>query len=857
MKTAIRIAWREARASRAKFLFVILAVAAGVACLTGVKGFTRVFQTMLSREARTLMAGDLMVRNFALPTREQQDMFDRLEHEGLQRTWITETITMLSKSGDAPPVLISVKAVEPKVYPFYGAVRLDPPQSLADALKNDTIAVSNDLLLRMDARIGDTMRIGGQPFRIIGTVASEPDRMTGSLNIGPRVLMSREALDRAGLMIAGSRASERFIFKAPPGIPIERIRRRLQRVFDEALITDYTQTHPIVQNGLQRSSVFLSLVSLVALIVGSLGVGMAMQAHLQQKLDSIAIMKCIGGRSNQIIRIYALQTLGLGLAGGLLGVVLGGGVQMMFPVLIRRYFDLQASWAVDWISALQGILIGLLTTMLFTLPPLLSIRQVRPALIFRREMPESRRPGENWLQQWLRRWIVDARASIAAGVVIVLGIGAIAAWLSQSTRMGVYFSGALLGSLTALSAVAWALLRGLRWLRERAPRIIRRMPGGAEIRHGLANLYRPGNHAGAVLVAMGVGVMFTLTVYLVQRGLVSEMVKSAPPGLPNVYLIDITPLQHDAVMALLKSQPGVAETPDMLGTVAARIVTIDGAALQRDTLKGFARRYLRTSAVTSMGEKPPYTQVTEGNWWTGRPAEPELAVADEAARALGIHVGSRIEWSTPSRKFTSTVVAIQKTESVRLNARVEFVFSPGVLDGLPTIYYGSVRVSPDLVGHLQTAIYRRFPTITVVNVADVLRIIQDVVNQIAVVVRIISAFALLAGAIILSSSVAGQRFRRIREVVVLKTLGATRRSIAGVFSVEFLILGSVAGLMGAIMASIFAALVLKRMMNATPEVNWLAGLASVGLTAAIAVAAGWAASFRVLGRKPLEILREE
>jgi putative ABC transport system permease protein len=844
MKTAIKIAWREARASRAKFLFVILAVSAGVACLTGVKGFTRVFQTMLSREARTLMAGDLMVRTFALPTSEQQNLFNQLERDGLQRTWITETVTMLSKSGDAPPVLISVKAIDPKVYPFYGTVKLDPPQALPKALQQDTIAVSTDLLLRMEAHIGDTVRIGGQPFRIIGTVQSEPDRMTGSLNIGPRVMMSREALERAGLMIPGSRASERFLFKAPPTVRIQRIRRRLQRVFDEALITDYTQTHPIVQNGLQRASVFLSLVSLVALIVGSLGVGMAMHAHLQQKLDSIAIMKCIGGRSNQIIRVYALQTLGLGFAGGLLGVALGGGVQMMFPALIHRYFQLEASWTVDWISALQGILIGLLTTMLFTLPPLLSIRQVRPALIFRREMGESRK---SW-----KEWIRERQPAIGAGAVIVLGIGAIAAWLSQSPRMGVYFSAALLGSLVALSAVAWGLLRGLRWLRIHAPRAIQ-----AEVRHGLANLYRPGNHAGAVLVAMGVGVMFTLSVYLVQRGLVSEMGKSAPPGLPNVYLIDITPAQHDAVMKLLKDHPGVADAPDMIGTVAAKIVTIDGAPLPKDSLKGFARRYLRTSAVTSIGEKPSYTQVTEGRWWTGRPLEPELAVADEAARALGMHVGSRVEWSTPSRKFSSKVVAIQKTESVRLNARVEFVFSPGVLDGLPTIYYASVRVRPELVGELQTVIYRRFPTITVVNVADVLRIIQDVVNQIAVVVRLISGFALLAGAIILASSVAGQRFRRIREVVVLKTLGATRRSIAGVFSVEFLILGMVAGLMGAIMASIFAALVLKRMMNATPEVNWLAGLACIGLTAAIAVAAGWMASFQVLGRKPLEILREE
>src|SRR5215472_8679454 len=213
-----------------------MAVAAGVACLTGVKGFTRVFENMLSREARTLMAGDLMVRNFALPTTEQQAMFDELGREGLKRTWITETITMLSKSGDAPPVLISVKAVEPDKYPFYGTVRLNPPLTLAQALKNDTLAVSNDLLLRMDSRVGDTVRIGGQPYRIVATVESEPDRMTGSLNVGPRVMMSREGLERAELLIVGSRASERFLFKVPPNLPVQRYRKKLQRVFDEALI---------------------------------------------------------------------------------------------------------------------------------------------------------------------------------------------------------------------------------------------------------------------------------------------------------------------------------------------------------------------------------------------------------------------------------------------------------------------------------------------------------------------------------------------------------------------------------------------------------------------------------------------
>jgi putative ABC transport system permease protein len=846
-RAALRMAWRESRASAGKFLFVVLAVAMGVGSLTGVKGFSRAFHTMLLREARTLMAADLMVRVFGLPGPAQTAAMQQLDREGVQRTWITETITMLSiGSGDAPPVLVSVKAVDPKVYPFYGQVKLEPAGALAQVLTPGHIAVSRDLMLRLDARTGDHVRMGGVDFTIAGVVDSEPDRMSGSLNVGPRVMISREGLDRTGLLLPGSRASQRFLFRVPPQMPIRKTHAELKRIFPEALITDFTETHPVIEQGLERATVFLSLVSLIALIVGALGVAMAIHSHLQQKLDSIAVMKCVGARSSQIIRIYTIQTAGLGLAGGLLGILAGFGVQAIFPLLLERYFHAHEPFAVDPMSAAQGLGIGLLATLLFTLPPLISIRKIRPGLILRRDVAIDHRT-------WRERF-KDGAASLAVGVIILAGIGGIAAWLADSVRTGLYFVGGLSASLVVMAGVGWLLLRGLKWFGRNVAWRLR-----PSLRHGIANLYRPGAHTQSALIALGIGVMFTLSVYLVQRGMLAEMRASAPPGMPNVFLLDMTPANRDRVMRLVSAQKGVEGKPESVGTVAARIMAIDGVPLQREKLKGIERRYASTVSVTESAGLPPFTRIVSGRWWdASQPsAEARISVSEEAAKVMRLTPGMRLDWSTPTRNFSAVIAAVHKTEAIRLTARIEFIFSPGALDGLPIIYYGTVRMNPSLVPEMQKQIYAHFPTVTVVNLADVMAIVQDVVDQIALIVQFISGFAILAGAIILASSVAGTRFRRVREVVILKTLGATRRRIAEIFTVEFLILGVVAGLAGSLLATGFSSLVLSGLLKAKVHFDWMPNLSAILLTALVANAAGWLASLRILGQRPLEILREQ
>jgi putative ABC transport system permease protein len=250
-------------------------------------------------------------------------------------------------------------------------------------------------------------------------------------------------------------------------------------------------------------------------------------------------------------------------------------------------------------------------------------------------------------------------------------------------------------------------------------------------------------------------------------------------------------------------------------------------------------------------------EVLSGSWWKPGDRAAQTCVTDETAHILNLRPGSVIDWNIWNRSLRTRVACLERTESLRMSARFEFIFNPGQLDGLPAVYYGSARVQPRAVAALQRVMYQRFPTVTVINVADVMQIVEEVVDRISVVIRFISAFTILAGAVMVASSVAGTRFRRIREVVILKTLGATRRRIAGIFSVEFLVLGAVAGIMGSLLASGFAALVLKFLMEIEFQFDPLANSAAIALAALIAAAAGWIASFPILGRKPLEILRDE
>jgi putative ABC transport system permease protein len=854
-RSAIKIASRELRFSRGKFFFVVLSVAIGVAALTGVRGFSTSFRGALLDRARSIMAADLSARMFQQPTPQEQKGLDALRNESVEITPVTELLSMASSAKTLDPTLVSLKAVDPAKYPFYGDVELQPPGRLRDVLKDDTVVVADDLLVRLRMKPGDSLKVGSRIFRIAAVVVNEPDRLSGNFAAGPRVFISRDGLEASGLLAPGSHAGQRYLFRVPKpkdGTPISEsaianLRARLEKLLPESQVIDYRETNPALTQGLDRATSLLSLMSLVALVLGAVGVAMAMRAHLEQRLDTIAIMKSLGAGSAEIIRIYLIQTLLLGLLGGLLGVALGGLVQVAFPYFLGKLLGVPTSVHIQVRTVLTGLGVGILTTLLFTLPPLLDIRTVRPSLILRRAVEESSEPFLTALVSKAKKNL----SQIVAVVLILVGLAAIAATLSDSATVGKVFSLGLVAVLAVLLAACALLLAGLRWFLAKT-----RLTLPSTVRHGLANLYRPGNPSAALLAAVGMGVMQIVLVFLVQQAVVRELHLSSAPNLPNVFLVDITPSEVEGVRHLLKAQKSVTAEPELLPVVSSRIIAIDGVPASQLKLKNFPKRMLQTISLTSFTAAPPGTAVVDGRWWPAQETQPVVAIGERTAQRLGVHVGSKVTFAAQDTQITATVSALTKADGQHTYARAEFVLPPPVLKGLPVVWYGGVHADPNRVGELQRALYQAYPTVTVINVAQALETVRTVVIQIIYVIQFLAGFSVFAGVVILASAIAGTRYRRIREVVVLKTLGATRARIASVFSIEFAVLGLVAGIVGVGFANVITIVLLRR-MSVPYHFYWSWTVLALVLTAVATVATGWAASYRVLGQKPLEVLREE
>jgi putative ABC transport system permease protein len=691
----------------------------------------------------------------------------------------------------------------------------------------------------------------------------EPDRLTGTFAAGPRVLVSQHALAGTGLMGTGTRATRRLLFKLQPaasGQPatdahVAQLRSQLETILPEAQINDYREANPAITRALDGATGLLSLMSLVALVLGAVGVAMAMRAHLQQRLDSIAIMKSLGAGSSQVIRIYLLQTLLLGVGGALIGLVLGLGVQLTLPLFLAKLLHLTPGFRLDANAALLGLAAGVLTTLLFTLPPLLDIRGVRPILILRRAVENEDSPLFTRAAKHLR----GSGLQFAATVLILAGLALLAAVVADSRQVGLIFATVLLVSLLVLlGACALTLLLLKLFLRTTR----RQLP--SVLRHGLANLYRPGNPSAALLAALGLGVMQIAAISMVQRSIVGEMKTTTAAKLPNLFLVDISSDEVAGVRSLLASQPAVQGTPEIAPVVSARLVAINGTPTAQRQVKHISRRAANTIQMTwppDEASAPPGDKVVSGKWWTAEQAadasHPMIAIGRGTAERLNVHVGDRVTFTPQDEPLTATVAALFDADSQHAFSRADYIVPEAVLHGLPVTWYGGLHCDPSETGQLRRALYQHYPTITVIDVAATVETVRQVLLQVSYVIDFLAGFSTFAGIVILASAIAGTRYRRIREVVVLKTLGATRPRIAAIFSIEFAVLGLIAGVVGLVFANVLARVLLVHQFHFAYKLNWGWNLAALVITAALTVAAGWLASHRVLGQKPLEVLREE
>ena len=738
----------------------------------------------------------------------------------------------------------------------------------------DGALVQESLLIRMGLSMGDRLKIGQAVFTITGLIRKEPDRVANLFSLGPRVMISREGLAAAELVKPGSRVRERYLLRLPATTPAHPLLHELQgRLAGEsARVTTYRDAQPQLKQFLDQLTRYLGLIGLTALFVGGIGVATTVRAFLREKLQTIAILKTVGADSGTVVRTYLVQALLLGVIGSLAGTVLGVSLQGALPPLLAGLLATNFLDQIEFthtltmtslLPILKGLALGILTTLLFTLWPLLSIREIRPALIFRQEVVKTDAAQEQDRSAWRLDWrwllgIADPLRSFTA-VGIAAGLAGLAIWQAGSWRIGLLFIGALAVAAVALWLAARLLVQAIR---------LGPGPRSLTIRHAMSNLYRPGSQAIGVMVSVGIGVMVIVAVSLLERSLIRQVGESRPTDAPTFFFIDIQPDQKDGVLRLIHEKSR-GPFPEATPLVRSRLHAINGQPIkveeesvqegesQQDRRKNwyFTREYV----LTFLDDLPKDNVVTKGTWWKpGQPFEmPLVSVEEEAARILGLQLGSTIAFEIQGVTVLAEVSSIRKVEWGNFSTNFYMILSPGSLEGSPFTYVATVRVPPEKEVLLQQAVVGAFPNVTAINIGDVLDSFTRILDRLSLAIRTIAVFCILAGMIVMAATLATTRYRRLYESAILKALGATRGLIAGSFAVEYALLGMVAGLIGIVLASALSWAVLYFILDLpwTLQPDVLA--TSFALTVLLTLAIGFLSTYRILGQRPLAVLRHE
>ena len=843
----LRTLGRESRGARARLAFFVACLSVGVSAVVAVAGLSSSLDDGIRVEARQLLAADLaIVGSRPLPA----SIDPTGGTAGVEITRIDETATVVAAPAAAgvpgASQLVELKAVSGQ-YPFYGTLLLRPARPLAELLTADSAVVASDLLARLHLRAGDTLRIGGLPFRIAGVVLAEPDRVGVSLTVGPRVFISGAGLARTPLAGYGARVSHRILLKFPAGTTGARIQAVAEHL--KATVPDpsfyrietYRDAQPALRENLARVERFLGLVALLSLFVGGIGVAESVRAWLASRLDAIAVLKCLGMRPREIFGLYLGQTALLGLAGSVVGIAAGIAVQQLLPALFPDLIPPALVHPWQPLALLRGLGLGLGVALLFSLSPLSTALRVPPVRVLRREAePLPRHP----------------LASLGTGAILLAGILALATLQSRSWALGLEFTGGVVLVTAVLAGAAQLVIHGARGL----PRDFAR----PWLRQGLAALARPGAATFGAIVALGLGVLVVLAMSLVERRLAEEFSRQLPADAPSAFLIDIQPDQWPGVSGLL--QKGGATHVESVPVVTSRLAAIDGVSVddltrredKRDRDRGRNRHWMltREQRLTYLRTLPADNTIVAGSLWSD-PARPEVSVEQSFAEDLKLHLGSVLRFDIEGVPLDLTVTSIRKVNWRSFGINFSLVVEPGVLDQAPQQRFASVRLPPGGEQRLQDLLAASYPNVTVLNIRELLEKVSKVLNRISLGVSFLGGFTVLAGIAILAGAVSAGSARRSREVALLKTLGMTRRQVATHFAVEYALIGLVAGAIGACGAAALAWAVVTRGFNLTGEVQalplGLAVLASVSLT----VVAGLAASTRALQRRPIEVLRSE
>lgn len=856
-RALLHLARAETRRSRGTLAFCVVSIAIGVASLTAIRGVLDSLEASMAGQSRQILGADLTIQsNEPLAGGVGAELTAELESAGADSARFVSFYSMLTRAeadagGQRATTLVRVRGVGDG-YPFYGTIGTDPPGRWDQLGAAPQVLVDPALLEDLGIAAGDRVRLGTLELEVAGAFAKEPGGPAATFSLAPNIYMHERFLADTGLLQTGSRVRYQRLFRLPAGVDAEDWK---QEHWDRAIdghvtIRTARESASSVQRFLRRLSYFLTVVGLVTLLLGGLGIGSAMNVFIRGKLDNAAVLRCLGARPRQVIAVYAAVAVGVGLLGSLVGVVVGALVPLALGgaagALGGDLLPADLALAPTWRSAYHGLFAGVVATAAFALVPVWRAGRVSPLRVMRRDVDpggRGRRLGDVPLLALL----------IGAVVAVVLGLAAVE---TGSVRIAAYFTGAVVVSVALLAAAA----AGARFL---ARRIGPRLPG-YHLRQGVANLHRPGNQTASVITAIGVGVLLVSTIFIIEASLQRTIAIDERDELPNLFLIDVQPQQRAGVEAILAEHD--AQDVRLEPMIAARIAAVNGQSIDRTGVEQDAvertwedRMRTREYFVSYRSELAPNEELTAGQFWNDRSiTAQEVSIVQDLADNLGAELGDTLTLDIQGIPLDATITSFREIRWQAMIPNAMIVLSPGPIEDAPKMFVGSVRMpGPDARQAVQSALVARYPNLSVVDITEAAETVIFLVGRISAILNFLALLTVITGAVILGGAIAAGRFARVREAMLLKVLGASRRDLRRILVAEYAVLAALGGVCGWLLAELINRPALEPLFETSVVVPYAPLAVFVAVVVLGNVGVGLLLSRGIAEGRPLDVLRGE
>lgn len=831
------MAWRDGKASSSRLLLFMASIILGIAAVVAIQSFSENLQQNIGQQSKALMGADFIIDSRQLPNEKVRRIIDSL---GGADAYEVNFASMAAFPKNDGVKLVRVRGIEGN-FPFYGTLETEPVAAASSYQKEEGALVDATVMLQYNLAPGDSVKIGNVTLPIVGALKSAPGSIAAGTTIAPPVIIPFKFIEATELLQVGSRKEYQYFFVVPPTMDLEQLDKDLDPILDaeDADLDTHLVASQQLGQGYENVSKFLNLVAFIALLLGCVGIASSVHIYIKEKVRSVAILKCLGATRRHTFLIYLIQISLMGLIGGILGTLIGLGFQQSFPLILREFLPFDVTITINWPPIVMGLSLGVFMSIAFALMPLLRTWYVSPLEVLRVQKEDGVK------SRWV--WFLTL-------VGILLFVYLFAFWILEDLLYALGFVLTALITFSILAGVATLFMKGIKKFFPTS--------WSFTARQSLLNLFRPNNQTAVLIVAIGLGTFLISTLYFTKDILLARTSLENNSNSPNIILLDVQTDQREDVANSIT--PKGLPVIDNMSIVTMRVHSINGklsSEIRKDSTAGIREWVLNHEFRVTYRDSLIASEILAEGEWTPKLAPDEpivISIADGIAEDANVGIGDEIVFNVQGVLMTTTVGSIRKVDWGRAQMNFLIVFPNGVLENAPQFHVLTTRTPDDKTSAtLQRELIKRFPNVSVIDLRQILSLIEDILTKISWVINFMAFFSILTGIIVLIGSVRTSKYQRIKESVLLRTLGAKSKQILQIIALEYFylgIIGSGIGVLLSLVSSLLLAILVFEIPFVPSVIPFLVFLP--GITALV-MAIGLGNSRSVLVSPPLEVLRKE